>query len=84
MADKTSITRNEIGEYSLSVIDGRVRWTKGIKFNAIGNAYVCIHRGSLNFLGYIKRHGHSPTVVFDGYEDESRKSHEHLLRNLVP
>ena len=62
------------------VIDGgallhRVRWSKGIKFSDIAETHV----------KYIRRHYQfNITIVFDGYQDGSTKSHEHLRRNSIP
>ena len=62
-----------------SITDGgallhKVRWKKGMKFSEIGNSV----------LKYIKSHYYNSVIVFDGYDDESTKSHEHLRRNYVP
>ena len=79
MPDEESIARDAIGQYSVSVVDGgallhRVRWTKGKKFSDIGKAYV----------GNVSRYYQSPVIVFDGYEKDNTKSHEHLRRNSLP
>ena len=79
MPDEESITRDAIGQYSVSVVYGgallhRVRWTKGKKFSDIGKAYV----------GNVSRYYQSPVIVFDGYEIDNTKSHEHLRRNSLP
>lgn len=80
MPEECSITKDKIPERSGIVLDGgallhRVRWAKGTRFKAIAQAY----------LQYICKHYDlSSVVVFDGYEDESIKSHEHQRRNMVP
>ena len=62
------------------VLDGgallhRVRWLKGMKFNAVSQVYANYIRK--NYKGCV-------TVVFNGYQDEGTKSHEHLRRNSIP
>ena len=79
LPDEVAIAPDELGSLHISVIDGgallhRVRWVKGMKFKEIASTY----------LNYISRHYHCPTVVFDGYDGATTKSHEHLQRNSVP
>lgn len=80
MPEENSIHKEDIVKICETVLDGgallhRVRWSKGKKFFEISDAY----------LRYIRKNYDSKvTVVFDGYEDESIKSHEHQRRNLVP
>ena len=58
MPDDVSITREAIGSYGTSVIDGgallhRVRWSKGMKFSDIGNSYV----------SNVRKHYESPVIM---------------------
>ena len=74
-----SVSPNTIERVGASFIDGdallhRVRWDKGNTFKNIATIYV----------KYIKKHYLRPTVIFDGYEGTTAKSHEHLRRNCVP
>ena len=79
LPDSESLTLDKIDRKVISVVDGgallhKVRWKKGMKFSEIGNVYV----------HYVKMHYEKAVIVFDGYEDESMKRHEHLRRNSVP
>ena len=80
MSDINAVKKEEMGIPDSYVLDGgallhRVRWFKGMTFNAVAAAY----------SNYIRKHyAGKITVVFDGYEDEGTKSHEHLRRNSIP
>ena len=80
MSDINAAKKEEMGIPDSYVLDGgallhRVRWFKGMTFNAVAAAY----------SNYIRKHyAGKITVVFDGYEDEGTKSHEHLRRNSIP
>ena len=65
----------------MQYIDGgallhRVKWSKDMKFSAIAETYV----------KYVTWHYNDSnvTIVFDGYDNEITKGHEHLWRNSVP
>lgn len=80
MREEDAIKKEKIGAPVHYVLDGgallhRVRWFKGMKFNAISEVYT--NYIQKNYRGCI-------TVVFDGYQDDGTKSHEHLRRNSVP
>ena len=77
--DSASVSLDKIEKQVTSIIDGgallhRVSWKKGSKFSDVGRSYV----------NFVKTHYKHPIIVFDGYDDESTKSHEHLRRNAVP
>ena len=50
----------------------RIRWFKGVKFNAVSEVYAKYIRK--NYRGCV-------IVIFDGYQDEGMKTHKHLRRN---
>ena len=81
MPEKNVIKKEDITKCGAYVIDGgallhRVIWSKDIKFSVITETYV----------KYVTRHYNDSnvTIVFDGYDNESMKGHEHLRRNSVP
>ena len=81
MPEKNAIKKEDITKCGTYVIDGgallhRVRWSKDMKFSSIAETYV----------KYVTRHydDSNVTIVFDGYDNESTKGHEHLQRNSVP
>lgn len=79
LPDSLSHTCEEINKQVTFIIDGgallhKVRWEKGIKFSEVGNLY----------LEYIQNQYNHAVAVFDGYDEEGTKSHEHLRRNSVP
>ena len=81
MPEKNVIKKEDIAKCGTYVIDRgallrRLRWSKHMKFSAIAETYV----------KYVTRHCHDSklTIVFDGYDNESTKGHEHLWRNSVP
>ena len=80
MPDEASVSKESIKKVGGIVVDGgallhRVRWDKGMTFNVIASKY----------LQYVKgKYGPSAVVVFDGYEDEGFKSHEHQRRSQIP
>ena len=80
MCDEDAVRKENIENPDNYVLDGgallhRVRWFKGMKFNAVSEVYA-------NYIR--KNYRGSVTVVFDGYRDEGTKSHEHLRRNSIP
>ena len=80
MPEGNSVHKEDIGKLSGTILDGgallhRVRWSKRIKFCSLAETY-------LNYIR--KNYDTEVAVVFDGYEDESIKSHEHQRRNFVP
>ena len=81
MPEKNVIKKEDIAKCGKYVIDRgallrRLRWSKDMKFSAIAETYV----------KYVTRHCDDSklTIVFDGYDNESTKGHEHLRRNSVP
>ena len=80
MPEEEAIKKDDIKNCDTCVLDGgaflhRVRWSTEMKFIAIAEVYT----------KYIRKNYRSNiTVAFDGYLDESTKSHEHLRRNSVP
>ena len=80
MCDEDAVREGDIENPENYILDGgtllhRVRWFNGMKFNAVSKANANYIRK--NYRGCV-------TVVFDGYRDESTKSHEHLRRNSIP
>lgn len=73
-----AVRKEDIKNPDNYVLDGgsllhRVRWFKGMKFNA--EVYPDYIR---------KNHRGCVTVVFNGYRDEGTNSHEHVRRNSIP
>ena len=80
MCDEDAVRKDNIENLDNYILDGgallhRVRWFKGMKFNAVSAVSAnCIWK---NYRGCV-------TVVFDGYQDENTKSHAHLRGNFIP
>ena len=81
MPEKNVIKKEDNTKCGTYMMDGgallhRVRWSKYMKSSAIAETYV----------KYVTRHydDSNVTIVFDGYDNESTKGHEHLQRNSVP
>lgn len=75
MSEEEAISNERIPTGSSYVIDGgalvhRVRWLNEATFQEIAKMYV----------SYVRRHYGTASIVFDGYEDLSTKSNEHLRR----
>ena len=73
--DEDAIGYDHMNDDCIYVVDGgallhRVCWRKGMLFPEIGQLYV----------EYVKKHYGEATVVFDGYEEVSTKSSEHVQR----
>ena len=80
MCDEDAVRKEDIENPDKYVLDGgsllhRVRWFKGMKFNAVSEVYADYIR---------KNHSGCVTVVFNGYRDEGTNSHEHVRRNSIP
>eukprot|EP00794_Sanderia_malayensis_P019666 gene19666-21613_t len=80
MPEEKAVMKGDIKNCDTYVLDGgallhRVRWSKGIRFIEIADTYLKYMR---------KNYPSNITIVFDGYKDESTKSHEHLRRNCDP
>ena len=80
MPEKKAIEKENIKDVGSTVVDGgalihRVRWEKGLTFNKIAEKYSKY---------VINKYGFSTVIVFDGYKDESIKSHEHRRRTSIP
>ena len=79
MCDEDAVRKEDIQNPDNYVLDGgalihRVRWFKGMKFNAVSEVYTNYIRK--NYRGCV-------TVVFDGYQDGDTKSHKHLRGNSI-
>ena len=81
MPDEKSIQKAALPDIKGFVLDGgallhRVRWNRGKTFYEVAQAY----------YKYIDKNYEADrlVIVFDGYDKELIKSHEHMRRNLIP
>ena len=76
MRDEDAVRKEDIGIPNNHVLGALFhRRFKGMKVNVVSEIYA-------NYIR--KNYRRSVTVVFDSYQDEGTKSHEHLQRNSIP